>query len=821
MAAMTDRAPKRKGDHEPAATPFTTRLGVWTFTRPRAVLSAVLGLTTLWFIAAPPLLIDTDLTALLDEDAPAVRSLRQLEQDVGGMGYVTVVAEGGAPDTLIAYAEALFESLKALTRVRSVTVKRPAAFFEEHALLYVEQDRLSAFAERLDERIAYEKRTRSPFYVDLEDAEPPELHADRLRPPATAYSESAGADTRTENEQTYFLDEAAGRIVIFARPDGFASDVAFAEAVVSDVRTRATTLAEERFPELSVRFTGRFTKRVDQNNQFQSEISGASLWAFVLVLAFVVLYYRRGWSVVLLFGPLVVGLLWTRLFAGLALGSLNILTGLIFGILTGLGIDYGIHILDGFAHRYHQQASPAAAIADTYRETARAVILSAVTTVAGFSGLALSGFRGFHEFGLVSAVGIVLLALSYLVLLPPLIALACARGFRPHVPRDASAPAARFFTRFARPLLAASLVAMAICVFAAGKVRFDYDTGTIQGGTLPSFALNDEVDALVGHRQVPTLVFAPDLSQERAVADALRRGIDARGDASWIDFVVAQEDLVPGDQAEKLPILERIAARAREALAYADAKNDIEALQRLERLAEVRPFTAEALPRDLRTQFGWDTKDSGKARLILAFPSGTLTDGLEVVGFTAQIRAAIDEAEKDAHAASESVVFADVLSLIFEEMTGIGVYTVLAILLALAFSLRSACRGLLAMLAPAATIALLTGVMALLGLPFNYLNVMLVPIIVGVGVDGGIHLLEGFREHGDLQATLNQQGRAILSAVTTTGLSFAPLALVEHPGLRSIGQVATLGLFCNACVCLCVMPIWLVSARPKARSHDR
>lgn len=792
------------------------------FDRPVLTIAALALLTTGLWLVAPPLQINTDMTALLSEDAPSVRSLERLERRVGGMGYVTVVVEGQPKERLKAYVDRLEGELRGLESIRSVTTRRPTAFFEARALFYLPEANLDAFARSLDARVAWEKLHSNPFYIDLEDSEPPALRTDLLRPDALAHwlPDESIAEA---HPQPYYLDEAKGTAVLFARPNGFASDVAFADRVVAQVREKAEGLQAREFRELQVGLTGRFTKRMDQNRQFTDDMKTASSWAFLLVLGFVVLIYRRPVILGLLFAPLMMGLVHTYLFAAFGLGSLNILTGLIFGILAGLGIDYGIHLIDAYGHHYADVTRPEDAVSRAYEQTARAVLLAALTTTAGFLALAFSDFRGFHEFGLVAGVGVALLMANYVLLLPALIALAHRFGWRPLPRPRMPTRIASVLARSAPMWLALGVVLATTVVLRGAAVRFDFDTGTIQGSTLPSFALAARVDELTGHGQVPTLLFPPHRGDEAAVVQALRndesRSLDASQneaeaspgtpDPPVVDFVVARNELVPSHQERKATILERMRPQLKEAAAFAE-REDAAHLETLARLAEAKPFTEADLPHDLRTLFGWDRDAQSDEGLVLVYPAIDLADGLEVIRMTEALRASAGSAVSGTEVASESVVFADVLSLIRQEIPFISLATIVAILLALVIALGSLWRGASAMLAPTGTMLLLFAVMALSDIPFNYLNIILIPILIGVGVDGGIHMLEGLREHGSLGAALNQQGRAIANAVITTALGFVPLIFIDHPGLSSIGIVATIGLACNLVACLGALPAVVV-----------
>jgi predicted RND superfamily exporter protein len=116
--------------------------------------------------------------------------------------------------------------------------------------------------------------------------------------------------------------------------------------------------------------------------------------------------------------------------------------------------------------------------------------------------------------------------------------------------------------------------------------------------------------------------------------------------------------------------------------------------------------------------------------------------------------------------------------------------------------------------------ALYTGAaMVLLGMPYNFSNVVVLPLLLGVGVDSAIHLVHRWRsgERGDDGLLSTTTARAVFYSALTTVTSFGTLALSAHRGVASLGVLLVLGmammLFCN----LIVLPAFLAVAG-RARS---
>jgi predicted exporter len=107
-----------------------------------------------------------------------------------------------------------------------------------------------------------------------------------------------------------------------------------------------------------------------------------------------------------------------------------------------------------------------------------------------------------------------------------------------------------------------------------------------------------------------------------------------------------------------------------------------------------------------------------------------------------------------------------------------------------------------------------------LGIPLNFMNIFVTTMIIGIGVDYGLHILHRYREerdHGEaeLRRGLVETGNAIVVAALSTVCGFGSLAFSHYPGLRSIGYVAILGAISTALVAITLLPAFLAWTRSR------
>jgi hypothetical protein len=139
------------------------------------------------------------------------------------------------------------------------------------------------------------------------------------------------------------------------------------------------------------------------------------------------------------------------------------------------------------------------------------------------------------------------------------------------------------------------------------------------------------------------------------------------------------------------------------------------------------------------------------------------------------------------------------------------VFALAIVIVVLAIFLRSAIDTLLVLgpilLASSVTVA----IAVLLNLPFNFANIITLPLLLGIGVDNGIHMVHRMKVAPPGQGNLLQTStsRAVLFSSLTTICSFGTLAFSPHVGMASMGTLLSIGLFCSLLATLILLPVLL------------
>jgi hypothetical protein len=783
----------------------------------RALLLAVV-LVAVGGLLARTLSLNANLVDLLPESFQSVQDVHEMERRFGALGWVVVVGEGADAASLQRFADDLAPQLEALPGIRYVESKRPGAFFRDRALYFLSEEDLKEVHRRLEARIAWERRQANPLFVDLVGEEPPSLDFSDLE---AKYGTSAG-QRLASTESDYYLDPAARRVVLLAKPDTSSADLDFSRRIIGEVRGLLDAQDLSKYgPGFRTQITGTFQKKLDQQGQIARDIAVSSAVALGLLLLYLLLHFRSALAVGLVLAPVGAGLAWTYGLVAVLFGQVNLLTGFLGAILGGLGIEHGIHLLGRYLHLRGQGETSEEATRESFTHTGGAALVSALVAALTFFVLGTSRFRAFHEFGVIAGVGMLVLIVAYVLVMPALLGLATRWGWRPRRASvsTADAPTGHVLVRRRGLLTALSAVLLVVLLTQVGRLRFDYDFGALEDQGLPSFVLDREVNRIIGYSQSPVVMLTDTPEEEQVVLRELQERQRARGEESTIDFVASLSSLIPARQAQKQPLLQDLTRLLEDVPEERLAPEQRARLATLREQARAAPFTPQDLPPGVRQQF--QGMGDGQSGFVLVYPAVSLSDGAAIRSLAREVRGVQLPSGERLSAAGEPMVLADILEMVTHEAPLILGGATLAVLLAMWATLGGLRLALLCLTPTVVSLLALLGVMPLMGLEFNYLNILVIPVLIGTTVDAGVHLLTRLASpRSDFVAVYSETGRAICGGLLTSAVGFGALFLADHPGLNSIGALANLGFATNLLVMLVAFPALLLvlSARRRRRT---
>jgi len=786
--------------------------------RPALALLLALALAAVGGILARDLSLNANLVDLLPRSFQSVQDVHEMERRFGALGWVVVVGEGGDAASLQRFADDLAPKLEALPGVRYVEARRPSAFFRDRALYFLTEEDLKEVHRRLEARLAWEKQQAHPLYVDLVGEEAPSLDFSDLE---AKYGTQAGQRLST-SQSDYYVDARARRVVLLAKPETSSADLSFSRRIIDEVRGLLAAQDLKQYgPDFRTHLTGTFQKKLDQQGQIARDIAVSSAVALGLLLLYLLLHFRGALAVGLVLTPVGTGLAWTYGWVSAVYGQVNLLTGFLGAILGGLGIEHGIHLLGRYLHLRGQGETSEQATRESFTHTGGAALVSALVAALTFFVLGTSRFRAFREFGVIAGVGMLVLIVAYVLVLPALLGLASRWGWRPGRAAlvTTESPTGRVLVR-RRGLITVGFAGVLAALLAqSDRLRFDYDFGALEDQRLPSFVLDREVNRIIGYSQSPVVMLTDTPEEEQAVVRELQQRQRARGEESTIDFVASLSSLIPPRQLEKQALLQALSKLLEDVPEERLSPEQRAQLVQLRQQAQAKPFTLQSLPPSVRQQFqGVGDAQSG---FVLVYPAVSLSDGAAIRSLAREVRGVQLPGGGRLSAAGEPMVLADILEMVTHEAPLILGGATLAVLLAMWATLGGLRLALLCLMPTGVSLLALLGLMPLMGVEFNYLNILVIPVLIGTTVDAGVHLLTRLASpRSDFVSVYSETGRAICGGLLTSAVGFGALFLADHPGLNSIGALANLGFATNLLIMLVAFPaLLLVLSERRLRRH--
>lgn len=644
------------------------------------------------------------------------------------------------------------------------------------------------------------------------------------------------------------------RIIVLNPPLNFASLQPAAGAIAA-IRALAADLGLDQQKDVRIRLTGDAALADEELKSADLDGITPMLISFGLVALLAFICFRGVKLSLATLATVLVGVVFTAAAAITLVGTLNLLSVAFFVLFIGLAVDFGIHYTLRYKEGLDLGLEHAPALGRAATGVGGALALSAVCAAIGFFAFLPTDYVGLAELGLIAGTGMAIALVLSLSLLPALLSLA------PGKPRPEDAGEFQhnvldrlraWAERRPKPILAAAAVVAGIALTIAPRAHFDFDPLHLKDANAESVAtLYDLMES--GLNEAYAIgALAADLPAAEAVAERARALPEVAAARTLASFVPEAQDeklgiidglaliLEPslrGDVAppptpgEAFAALDRLRSELGKLAASGDpaamaagrlgAALDTLAAERSERsllaglntalmsglprqletlrtLLEARPAGLADLPQDLRAR--WITAD-GRARVAI-YPSEKVAEDTQALN---RFVAAVQTIAPDAIGAPVIIVEAGrAVEIAFLEAAGLAV---VGIALLLVILLRNV-RDIALVFAPLLLAALLTvAASAAFDMPFNFANVIVLPLLFGLGVAASLNLVIRERQEGEAGAMMGScTPRAVVFSALTTVASFGTLALSAHPGIAGMGLLLAIAIGLTLASTVVVLP---------------
>ena len=728
---------------------------------------------------------------LLPQDLPLIKEFNEVVDKTGGSGPLVVVLENLDPIQASEVIGTLAKVFKKIPGTQFVDSEIPKKYLKNKQLLLVPRGDLLALEIFMAEAIDY---ARGQFGGFVENEEP--FNPVKLRKLAKDYK-------IFEEMERFHKGNQRNNYYIFIKAKGTVTDTDFTENFIDAVQEAINKSGlEEKYSELKINLTGSMVVRLEENNFIQSDLKNAAVIAAFLAISIIFIYTRSWFSIPLIIFPLLLSLTYTFALTKLLIGHLNIISGFLVAILMGLGIDYGIHLYIRFKQELLKEKPIAEAVEVVVTQVGRSGLIAMLTTMSVFSILSFSDFQGFSEFGQIATLGIVCAFVTYYFIFPAqALFYDKIHWLRKPKPRLFSLRITNLYS--ATPLFLSGLFIflMISSLFLLPGVEFEYDFQKLRGES-PASDYETETTDDFGLAFSPTIILTPEKDNLFYIHEALEDIKKTSGDKTIIGIQYSLNLFSQKEYESKKEIIARIRQNFDENRNIIRFSLGKERFNNFERILDVKPFDGSRVPEGIQQKLM-----AGKDYLLLLFsPADKNFFRVEnIYQLEKEVNALKERIKRrniEVAVLNENLIAAKVLDWVKEKGPKAMIVAFGLVYLILLVDLKSFRLATITFLPLFTGLALTGALMSVFNVRLNFINIVMLPSIVGIMIDHCIYLSHHILDYskGASLKSLQETGSAIILSALTSLAGYTSLNIAHHAGISSIATVVELGIItCTVC----------------------
>lgn len=591
---------------------------------------------------------------------------------------------------------------------------------------------------------------------------------------------------------------------------------------------------------------GAFVQDHEADNMMFDGFLSTALITFVLIILFIIFSFKRILLPISMGYPLLLGTVMATSFAYLVYRNLNLFSISFAVLLMGLGIDFAVHIISRYLEEREGGKDVRAAVTITITHTSSSMLVGAITTAIVFFTFLAAEFKAFTQMGVISGSGILLLCITMILMVPTIIMFYDTRkkSQNPAVNTDYSflAPIGRIVEK--RPLTIVIPIALVTLFLFNNVLRTDIktDMSKIYPQEMESLKWLEVVEAEFDYNPT-TLMFMVDHMKDLETATEM---LSQRQDVTRLESIL---NYLPEDQEYKVRVISKLkyglgqsqkesltsSLEILEAINHLKGASDAQGIDKastgyraLENLQTAlkgggahgslmtltqklsldgikdmlltdQLLTIDKLPHSLQANFvGTDGKLS-----IEVIPNVNIW---EPDSFQ-QLAIAIREVS-GRHPVGMPAMMNEVTTYVKNDILKISSICIIALFIILFMMFKNLKDAFITTIPLLVTLYTTLGLLPILGEELNIFSIVAFPVLIGIGVDSGVHLLHRIKttQDKDLPYILSHTGKAIMMTTITTLIGFGSLYFTNHPGLSSFGLTTIIGMSLCLVITITLLP---------------
>lgn len=799
--------------------------------------------------AARDLRFDGSLESLLPHDNPHVLAFEQLKQLRSSEGGIDVILKI-TPDSLDSIRESISQTSelnpldpdsliqqflvqkaadfertlnKAILEegllVSTIEWKRDLHLLQPSIMYLMTNEELDGVSLSIAEAIQSKKEEANPFYFSVDQdsinqKNPSELIAE--------FTQESMLLDYINNAEIYELSTKEGTLRMSFLLSFTLDEFDALKSTIEKLELLGAEWQQDN-PAMELFWGGNYVHHFNRFNNVTRAVSSALWIGLIALFGFLWAYMRkvgRGSDLrsaeILKDMALMIGILLSGVVITLGLYSaisamLNLFVVIIFTVLIGMNLDYLLHM-----YALARRGQPV-----NWRSTA-AIRYSALTTTLAISTLLFAQMDGFVQLGTVVVINVPIHFLSSLLFLP-MSAAARKHGMRSqddaqddeqnHVHEQNQVPYLSN-TRFFWWGTAIFLVLLVGSGFGLQRVVFNTDFTSLEPQDMRSEYrhLSRSLEPS-DSRFEPSFILAPDLASAKKMFLEMRERLQAENRGEDLPDIAQVESLAGRlmadslETANKTQKIEEIQALIQKNKEFT-AQLDQTILRYIQWAEQATPATLQNMPEYLKNRFY--LRNGELAPLLLVYSKTSLSSGEESMRYLKSSGVLRASDGQEFVAASTQLIAASVLERLMSDTQFLTIVPFGMLFLIVLLLYRNVGYTLLALSPLVVTFMVLLAINSFWTIPLHVYNVVILPIVIGVSIDNGIHLVHSIRAHGQKFARpfVQQTYPVLVSCSFTTVLGFVGLLFVNHPGLVDMGGLAIGAITISVLVTLAVAFWW-------------
>jgi uncharacterized protein len=631
------------------------------------------------------------------------------------------------------------------------------------------------------------------------------------------------------------------------------------EDIIENVRSTIDSMGLKDSSSINIRLSGGTVLSYEELKSVSKANIQAIALSFFLVAIILLIGLGSIWLVSACLITLLLGLIVTTAFATATVGELNLISVAFAVLYIGLGIDFAIHMTLRFREEKLNKLDNDHALKKAIVHIFRSLVLCAITTAIGFYSFIPTDYQGVAELGWIAGSGMFISLMFTFTLLPALLSFFSYKQATRKPGRLPELIKERLIKIPYEHSEAVLLITFLIVVGLGSQLnRISFDTNTLNLQDPENESVQTYRDLLKDSKTSP---WSGVLIKENITEVQLaKQNIES---LSLVDKVVWLNDFIPEQQEDKLFIIDEMNLLLG-VLTSAGKLSDISNEERLKAIndlnSKLESIPTDELDNDLRLlknnldnlllKFNAYSNDDHFAKLeqqLLNSFSGrinSLSDALNAeeveLGdiplevyerwvsndyYKMQIlplhnlneNAAMKNFVAELQTYDENVIGSPIISIeagnsVITAFKSAFTYALIAIAILLLLLIRVKKDAANILLSVFVGGVFTFGFMLLFNIPLNFANIIGLPLLLGMGVDSGIHIADRFRQEyqSGRNIFMTSSSRGVIVSSLTTIFSIGNLAFSSHQGTASMGLLLSLGLASMMVSTMIILPAFIV-----------